>query len=477
MADVFDPNMDPEEFAIRQAMSRAAALRKQPAPAQGQMVSGQYVRAPKMAGLVPILNNLVADNIEGNAVQQQQALTARQREALNEWLTARPTAKTTYGASDVGPTMTTTEPTEADTTAWAAQGMKNPLARTLASKVVEDQIVNAPVRAEKAAAKKENTLLVNQRYDEDRKARAQLAAENSKNRLDMLQMRLSTVGADTAARMELQRQIARESNDLRRWQIESGIEQKTLDRQSAENMFDRKLQSAVEKAGSLSPTQKKEIAGLQDEVAQHSGYLATFKDNFSGPKAAVQAQLGGTFLNSDDPEAAETAEWWRNFRAGDNVIRNGLFGSALTAPEKAAWQATTVSPLSSPAQIKAAIAAREKIVKDKFDRRMQLYTEGKIDAPPSNLGSAPGADAPKSALPRATGTRVTPAEQSARNQGQSEVLLSEIRSGSNVANQADYDGLVRELKRTGYKGEIPPMKIGAPGAAPAPKTMKWSDLK
>lgn len=477
MADIFDPSMDPEEFAIRQAMSRAAALRKQPAPAQGQMVSGQYVRAPKLAGLVPILNGLVADNIEGNAVQQQQALTGRQREALNEWLSSRPTAKTTYGAGDVGPTMTTTEPTEADTTAWAAQGMKNPLSRTLASKVVEDQIIGAPVRAEKKEAKLENTRLVNQRFDEDRKARAQLAAENSKNRLDLLQARLSTVGADTIARMDLQRQIAKENRDLRRWQIESGIEQKELDRDLQASLADRKLQATVDKAGSLTATQKKEVAGLQDEVAQHTGYLETFKDNFSGPKAAIQAKLGGTFLNQDDPEAAETAEWWRNFRAGDNVIRNGLFGSALTAPEKAAWEATTVSPLSSPAQIKAAIAARQKIVQDKFDRRMQLYTDGKVDAPPSM------ASAPQSALPRATGgvsTRVTPQEQAGRNSEQAETLLNEIRSGTNVRFKSDYDQLVRELKRAGYKGEIPPMKLAAdsPDAAPAaPKTLKWSDLK
>jgi hypothetical protein len=469
MADVFDPSMDPEEFAIRQAMSRAAALRKQPAPAQGQMVSGQYVRAPKLAGLVPILNNLVADNIEGNAVQQQQALTTKQQAALGEWLKGRPTAKTTYGAGDVGPTMTTTEPTEADTTAWAAQGLQNPLARTLASKVVEDQIVNAPVRAEKAASKKENTILVNQRYDEDRKARAQLAAENSKNRLDLLQARLSTVGADTAARMELQRQIANENNSLRKWQIESGIEQKALDRQSTENMFDRKIQSAVEKAGSLTATQKKEVAGLQDEVAQHTGYLETFKDNFSGPRAAVQAKVGGTFLNQDDPQAAETAEWWRNFRAGDNVIRNGLFGSALTAPEKAAWEATTVSPLSSPAQIKAAIAARQKIVQDKFDRRMQLYTDGKVDAPPSMASAQSG-----SALPKST-TRVTPTEQKGRDQGSIDILLQEFTNGQ-ISTKADYDSNVKSLRNLGYKGDIPPFKGGAAPSG-APKTMKWSDLK
>jgi hypothetical protein len=466
--------MDPEEFAIRQAMSRAAALRKQASPVQGQMISGQYVPAPKLAGLVPILNNLVADNIESNAVQQQQGLTSRQREALNQWLSARPTAKTTYGAGEAGPTMTTTEPTEAETTAWAAQGLKNPLARTLATKVIEDQVVNAPVRAEKKEAKLENTRLVNQRYDEDRKARAQLAAENSKNRLDLLQARLSTVGADTAARLELQRQIANENNALRRYQIESGIQQNELDRQSRESMFDRKLQSAVDKAGSLTASQKKEVAEIQDEIRQHTGYLETFKDSFSGPKAAIQAKLGGTFLNQDDPEAAETAEWWRNFRAGDNVIRNGLFGSALTAPEKAAWQATTVSPLSSPSQIRSAIAARQKIVQDKFDARMKLYTDGKVDAPPS-MSSVPGG----SSLPKST-AKVDKATQATRDQGAAETLLNEIRSGANVTRQADYDSLVRELKRTGYKGEIPPMKIGGtagPDEAPAPKTLKWSDLK
>lgn len=198
MADVFDPSMDPEEFAIRQAMSRAAALRKQPAPAEGQMVSGQYVRAPKLAGLVPILNGLVADNIEGNAVQQQQALTGRQREALNEWLSARPTAKTTYGASDVGPTMTTTEPTEADTFAWASQGLKSPLSRALGSNLIEDQIVNAPLRAEQRKDKAGTLALTLAEKKEQQARELEYRRERDKS----------------AA--ELKRDIAEQSNAMRR---------------------------------------------------------------------------------------------------------------------------------------------------------------------------------------------------------------------------------------------------------------------
>ena len=77
-----DPYADPEEFAITQALARAAALRKQAAPARGQMVGGIYVKAPALAGAVPILNGLVADNMEQKAIGQRQQLTARQQEAL-----------------------------------------------------------------------------------------------------------------------------------------------------------------------------------------------------------------------------------------------------------------------------------------------------------------------------------------------------------------------------------------------------------
>lgn len=479
MADVFDPNMTPEEFAIRQALQRAAALRNQPAQPAGQMIGDRYVAAPKAAALLPILNGLAADSISGKAIEQQQALTDTQRSALNDWLAARPTAKTTYGASDAGPTMTTTQPTSADTTAWAAQGLKNPLARSLAQKVIEDDVVQEPIRREKAQDKKDLASQVDQRYAEDRKARAALAEQNSKNRLDYLTTQLAANKDNVTAQLAIRKQIADEQNALRRYQIDAGIQNNEANRDQKADQFDRKLQNAAAKG--MNPTQLKEIAGFQDEYRQHTEYGNTFKDNFAGPKAAIQAQLGGTFLNSDDPEAAEVAEWWRNFRAGDNVIRHGLYGSALTATEAAAWRATTVSPLSSPKQIRDAIATRARIAQERLDSRLALYGKGTLDSgAPTAAPAAAANPAPPTTATNFPKTRVTPGEQATRNEEQANVLLSEIRSGTNVANQSDYDGLVRELKRTGYKGAIPAMKIGAPGAAPAaatPKTLKWGDLK
>lgn len=471
----FDPTMDPEGFAIQQALAQAAALRKSATPARGQMVSGRgvYVPAPMSAHLLPLVNNLVADKKEQDAMQMGRELNEKQQEALKTWLSGRPQAKTTYGASDVDPTMETVQPTDTDNVAWASQGLTNPMAKGLASKVIEDTIVQAPIRAEKAADKKENTLLVNQRYDEDRKARATLAAQQAANRVDLLRERLDRTDANSLAARQLQRELATEQNALRKYQIDAGIEKADADR-------DAKLEAAFAKAGGtrggvkgLSATQLKEVAGFQDAAERQVGFESSFKDDYVGPKAYVAAEVGGTVL-TNDPKANEIAQWWRDFRANDNVERHELFGSALTASEKAAWAKTTVTPLSNPAQVRDAIAKRRELAEKAMARRIKLYTEGVPSAAPASAPPAPATNFPR--------TRVTPAEQSTRDNDARAVLEGERKAAEQRVldaapgrererAQEDLESIERELSR------LPGGKKRAAAPAAPPKTVKWSDLK
>lgn len=72
-------------------------------------------------------------------------------------------------------------------------------------------------------------------------------------------------------------------------------------------------------------------------------------------------------------------DWWADFRSADNLIRNQLFGSALTAHEKAAYNATTINPRMSPKEVQKNLERRYGIVKDAMKRRTDFLKKNKYD--------------------------------------------------------------------------------------------------
>jgi hypothetical protein len=78
-------------------------------------------------------------------------------------------------------------------------------------------------------------------------------------------------------------------------------------------------------------------------------------------------------------------DWWADFRASDNVIRNKLFGASLTDGEKSAYNATTVTPRMAPSEIKKNLERRLEIINGATTRRINRlraggYNQGEIDA-------------------------------------------------------------------------------------------------
>ena len=438
---------DPNELRIKQTLAQAAALRGGRAP-QGQVVGNggfqHYVAPHWTQQIAPVTGELAAQVVEGRAADQQAQLSKEQQSMLQNWISAKPQAKTTYGAGEEGPTMNVMDPTDLDNQKWATEGLKNPLSRTLAQKTLEDSMINAPIRAEKAADKKSLLELTNRRYDEDRRARAELSAQQSQARLDMLTMRLEQQGENSAAGIALRREIAAENNRLREMQIQAGLTKSENDIKSRETIASNKLGAAGGKKG-MNPTQLKEIAGFQDQIARQDSFAKTFKPEYIGPRAAALVETGfaGSFA-SRDPKTQEMAQWWRDFKANDNVERHALFGSALTAAEKSAWKATTVTPLSSPEQIQSAIATRKQIADAAMRRRVDLYQNG----PEAATGGGGGA------LPNSTRPKVSPQEQGSRDSEAARILVNEALKMP--MTQEEYDGVVRDALRKGWTGPIPP---------------------
>lgn len=72
-------------------------------------------------------------------------------------------------------------------------------------------------------------------------------------------------------------------------------------------------------------------------------------------------------------------DWWADFQSMDNVVRNQLFGSALTEHEKRAYAATTVSPGMDSEQIKKNLNRRLQIIKAATARQQNFLKKNGYD--------------------------------------------------------------------------------------------------
>jgi hypothetical protein len=70
--------------------------------------------------------------------------------------------------------------------------------------------------------------------------------------------------------------------------------------------------------------------------------------------------------------------------AADNSIRNALFGASLTEGEKAAYEATTVDPSMTPAEVRRNLSRRVEVARDILRRRVgrlySVYNQGEVEA-------------------------------------------------------------------------------------------------
>jgi len=151
------------------------------------------------------------------------------------------------------------------------------------------------------------------------------------------------------------------------------------------------------------------------------GAKDSFKDDFGGNtltgglENTIQGAFGGFGTEGQ-------RDWWAQFKANDNVIRNKLFGAALTPSEQKAYEATTIAPSMDPGEIRRNLASRAAIVQKALARktkflRAQGYNGEAIDAlageyapdfnPDLNKQQQEGGD-PASGVAGATGGSGTP---------------------------------------------------------------------
>lgn len=139
------------------------------------------------------------------------------------------------------------------------------------------------------------------------------------------------------------------------------------------NSAEARAQETFENSKKGRPLSQSDYDKAKGELSQYTTLktaLETFKDDYAGNLAGGLENTAQAYLDVGTPGQRD---WWAQFKAADNQIRNDLFGSALTAPEKAAYEATTVSPGMDPKQVKINLAKRAEIVRQAVARRKDFY--------------------------------------------------------------------------------------------------------
>jgi hypothetical protein len=115
----------------------------------------------------------------------------------------------------------------------------------------------------------------------------------------------------------------------------------------------------------ISPTErlaaKKEARNWREQV----DFFDSWTDNKQTPVIGGLAAGAARWGLPTTEDAAEARNWWSNFKSWENAARNAMFGSALTATEKAAWDATSINENMQPDVVRHFMQLRRPIIEKK----------------------------------------------------------------------------------------------------------------
>lgn len=115
----------------------------------------------------------------------------------------------------------------------------------------------------------------------------------------------------------------------------------------------------------------KRIEGGVSNFSALSGALAGFQDDYAGNTVTggLENTIQGAFGSFGTPGQRD---WWANFQATDNVIRNDLFGATLTPSEQRSYLNTTVEPSMDPKEVRRNLKRRTDILRRALDRQRRF---------------------------------------------------------------------------------------------------------
>ncbi|MFX1725011.1 hypothetical protein [Stenotrophomonas sp. AS1] len=114
------------------------------------------------------------------------------------------------------------------------------------------------------------------------------------------------------------------------------------------------------------------LAGDADKLANLDGLVNTFQDSFAGNKVGGNAEnlMGRLGLPGATPGQSD---WWQKYDRQKNVVRNELFGAALTPSEQAEFDKADINANMAPATIKKNLAAQQAVIQRALKRQARTW--------------------------------------------------------------------------------------------------------
>lgn len=124
-----------------------------------------------------------------------------------------------------------------------------------------------------------------------------------------------------------------------------------------------------------------------------------FQDGYGGYKTSWAGDITNTLGRNVGAGYGDQANWWSDYQSRKNVVRNQLFGSALTAQEKGEFDKADINPGMTPAAIRQNLARQQSAVTNAARKMATAYAqqgysrdaiEAALGMPLDALGAAPG---------------------------------------------------------------------------------------
>lgn len=135
-------------------------------------------------------------------------------------------------------------------------------------------------------------------------------------------------------------------------------------------------------------------------------FETTFNDSYAGWKSPMIGNIANTVARNAGIGNEQGATWWQDYDRYKNVVRNQLFGSALTATEAAAFEKADINPGMTPAAVRRNLKIQKNAATSAATKMARLYVaqgrdpdeiEGALGVSLESLGVQPKQAAPSQA--------------------------------------------------------------------------------
>lgn len=133
----------------------------------------------------------------------------------------------------------------------------------------------------------------------------------------------------------------------------------------------------------------------------------TFKEGYGGWKTDAAGHVANYAARNLGIGNEDASLWWQDYQGFSNIVRNKLFGSALTAQEKAQWDRANINPGMTDSAIRKNLALRKEIELRAARKLAKTYAKSGYDK--ATIEEAVGFSLDDDATPAAGAAPTAPA--------------------------------------------------------------------